>query len=170
MTILLLGFKESGDVTAMEPFYHEMVRRGFKPNCMTYNIRIDAYYKKGCLGDGLRLLEEMERLHCLPTLETITTLIHGAGVQRYKFRNGIDGRDGAKADKVRWRYVSHDVLRNDEGEWHRGCLRAYDKMSKRNFVPKSRTVVMLMKFFCENQHLQQGLHLWDYLVQKGQCR
>ncbi|KAE8698571.1 Pentatricopeptide repeat-containing protein [Hibiscus syriacus] len=82
MNILLLGFKESGDVTAMELFYHEMVRRGFNPNGMTYNIRIDAYCKKGCLGDGLRLLEEMERLHCLPTLETITTLIHGAGVAR----------------------------------------------------------------------------------------
>ncbi|KAJ7963583.1 Pentatricopeptide repeat-containing protein [Quillaja saponaria] len=82
MNILLLGFKESGDVTAVELFYHEMVKRGFKPNSITYNIRIDAYCKKGCFGDGLRLLEEMERANCIPTLETITTLIHGAGVAR----------------------------------------------------------------------------------------
>ncbi|KAF5931696.1 hypothetical protein HYC85_027867 [Camellia sinensis] len=80
MNILLLGFKESGDVTAVELFYHEMVRRGFKPNNVTYNIRIDAYCKKGCFGDGLRLLTEMEGVNCLPTIETITTLIHGAGV------------------------------------------------------------------------------------------
>lgn len=80
MNILLLGFKESGDVTAVELFYHEMIRRGFKPNSVTYNIRIDAYCKKGCFGDGLRLLEEMEKANCPPTLETITTLIHGAGV------------------------------------------------------------------------------------------
>lgn len=86
MNILLLGFKESGDVTAMELFYHEMTRRGFKPNSATYNIRIDAYCKKRCFGDGLRLFEEMERVHCLPTLETITTLIHGAGIVRNMFK------------------------------------------------------------------------------------
>ncbi|KAL7187323.1 hypothetical protein ACSBR1_037398 [Camellia fascicularis] len=73
MNILLLGFKELGDVTAVELFYHEMVQRGFKPNNVTYNIRIDAYCKKGCFGDGV---------NCLPTIETITTLIHGAGVAR----------------------------------------------------------------------------------------
>lgn len=60
MNILLLGFKESGDITAVELFYHEMVRRGFKPNSVTYNIRIDVYCKKGRVGDALRLLEEME--------------------------------------------------------------------------------------------------------------
>ncbi|PIN15649.1 hypothetical protein CDL12_11703 [Handroanthus impetiginosus] len=82
MNILLLGFKESGDITAVELFYHEMVRRGFKPNNVTYNIRIDAYCKKGHFGDALRLLEEMECAGCSPTMETITTLIHGAGLVR----------------------------------------------------------------------------------------
>lgn len=82
MNILLLGFKESGDVTAVELFYHEMVRRGFTPNSVTYNIRIDTFCKKGHFGDALRLFEEMERVNCLPTLETITTLIHGAGLAR----------------------------------------------------------------------------------------
>ncbi|PKI68108.1 hypothetical protein CRG98_011704, partial [Punica granatum] len=81
--ILLLGFKESGDVTAVEFFYHEIIRRGFKPNSVTYDIRIDVYCKKGCLGDALRLFEEMERVKDFkPTVKTITTLIHGAGVAR----------------------------------------------------------------------------------------
>ncbi|CAL2237401.1 unnamed protein product [Prunus armeniaca] len=82
MNILLLGFKESGDITAVELFYHELVKRGFEPNIITYNIRIDAYCKKGCFADGLRLFEGMERENLSPTLETITTLIHGAGVAR----------------------------------------------------------------------------------------
>ncbi|GLU10828.1 hypothetical protein SLE2022_276090 [Rubroshorea leprosula] len=82
MNILLLGFKESGDITAMELFYHEMVRRGFKPNSVTYNVRIDAYCKKRRFGDALRVFEEMEKVNCLPTMETITTLIHGAGLAR----------------------------------------------------------------------------------------
>ncbi|KAE9605085.1 putative tetratricopeptide-like helical domain-containing protein [Lupinus albus] len=82
MNILLLGFKESGDVTSVELFYHEMVRRGFSPDSVTYNIRIDAYCKKKCFGDGLRLLEEMEGRNFAPTIETITTLIHGAGLVR----------------------------------------------------------------------------------------
>lgn len=80
MNILLLGFKESGDVTSVELFYHEMIRRGFKPDTVTYNIRIDSYCKRGRFLDGLRLLEEMEQVNCVPTLRTITTLIHGAGI------------------------------------------------------------------------------------------
>ncbi|KAH9608174.1 hypothetical protein KSS87_013268 [Heliosperma pusillum] len=82
MNILLLGFRESGDITSVELFYHEMVKRGFKPNGITYNIRIDAYCKRGCLGDGLRLLHEMQSVNQLPTLETVTTLIHGAGIAK----------------------------------------------------------------------------------------
>ncbi|CAL5191230.1 unnamed protein product [Lathyrus oleraceus] len=80
MNILLLGFKESGDVTSVELFYHEMVKRGFSPDSVTYNIRIDAYCKKGRFGDGLCLLEEMESKKFVPSVETITTLIHGAGL------------------------------------------------------------------------------------------
>ncbi|GAB2230389.1 hypothetical protein Droror1_Dr00014652 [Drosera rotundifolia] len=82
MNILLLGFKESGNVETVELFYHEMVKRGFKPNTVTYNIRIDGYCKKRCFGDGLKLLQQMENATCSPTLETITTLIHGAGLVR----------------------------------------------------------------------------------------
>ncbi|XP_038876095.1 pentatricopeptide repeat-containing protein At3g61360 [Benincasa hispida] len=84
MNLLLLGFKESSDVTAVELFYHEMIRRGFKPNAVTYSIRIDAYCKRGYFVDGLRVFEEMERAKLEPTLETITTLIHGAGVAKDK--------------------------------------------------------------------------------------
>ncbi|XP_022158599.1 pentatricopeptide repeat-containing protein At3g61360 [Momordica charantia] len=82
MNLLLLGFKESSDITAVELFYHEMIRRGFKPNAVTYSIRIDAYCKRGCFSDGLRVFEEMERAKFEPTVETITTLIHGAGVAK----------------------------------------------------------------------------------------
>ncbi|GJV13409.1 pentatricopeptide repeat-containing protein [Tanacetum coccineum] len=80
MNILLLGFKESGDVTSVELFYHDMIRRGFSPDTVTYNIRIDSYSKQGRFEDGLRLLKEMEHMNCFPTLRTITTLIHGAGI------------------------------------------------------------------------------------------
>ncbi|XVE89304.1 hypothetical protein DITRI_Ditri19aG0191800 [Diplodiscus trichospermus] len=206
LNILLLGFKESGNITAMELFYHEMVRRGFKPNSMTYNIRIDAYCKKGCLGDGLRLLEEMEQVHCVPTLETITTLIHGAGIARNipKARQLFD-------DEIPRRNLQHDVgaynamisslirskdinsaielmdgmerkqIVHDGVTYHtlflgmmklrgiEGVCELYYKMIERNFIPKTQTVVMLMKYFCENQHLDMGLNLWDYLVQQGHC-
>nr|KAJ0187854.1 hypothetical protein LSAT_V11C900491760 [Lactuca sativa] len=80
MNILLLGFKESGDVTSVELFYHEMIQRGFKPNIVTYNIIIDSYCKRGRFLDGLKLLEEIEQANYLPTLKTLTTLIHGAGI------------------------------------------------------------------------------------------
>lgn len=205
MNILLLGFKESGDVTAVELFYHEMVRRGFKPNNVTYNIRIDAYCKKGCLGDALRLFEEMDQLHLLPTTETITTLIHGAGVARnvIKARQLFDEiqKRGFPADTgvynafmsciIRCRDVKSAAALMDEMKekgiqldnvtYHTmlwGLIRSkninavfelYQKMIDRKFVPKMRTVVALMKFFCENRRLDLGLNLWSYIVMKGHC-
>ena len=45
----------------------------------------------------------------------------------------------------------------------------YDKMMKKNFVPKARTAVMLMKFFCENRQPDLGLNLWCYLLERGHC-
>ncbi|KAF3452651.1 hypothetical protein FNV43_RR03084 [Rhamnella rubrinervis] len=205
MNILLLGFKESGDVTAVELFYHEMVRRGFKPNIVTYNIRIDAYCKKGCFGDGLRLLEELEQANMLPTLETITTLIHAAGIVRnpIKARQLFDeislrnlhpdtgAYNALMSSFFRCRDVGSAVALMDEMEkkhidydymtYHTvffGLMRTtgfdsvsqlYNKMVERNFVPKTRTVVMLMKYFCQNCRIDLGLHFWEYLLDKGYC-
>lgn len=205
MNILLLGFKEAGDITAVELFYHELARRGFKPNSITYNIRIDAYCKRGCFADALRLFEEMERANLSPTLETITTLIHGAGVVRNPIKaqqlfdeihlrnllpdtgaynalmsSLIRSKDVQSAvalmDEMEEKHIKHDhmtyhtmfhgLMRTSGIE---GASDLYYKMVDRNFVPKPRTVVMLIKFFCENHHLDLGLHLWGYLVEKGYC-
>nr|GEZ17097.1 pentatricopeptide repeat-containing protein At3g61360 [Tanacetum cinerariifolium] len=78
--ILLLGFKESGDVTSVELFYHSMIRRGFSPDTIMYNIKIDSYSKQGSFEDGLHFLNEMEHMNCFPTLRTVRNLIYGAGV------------------------------------------------------------------------------------------
>ncbi|EXB76301.1 hypothetical protein L484_025659 [Morus notabilis] len=42
-------------------------------------------------------------------------------------------------------------------------------MVQNNFVPKTRTVVVLMKLFCANSRVDLGLHLWEYLMGKGYC-
>ncbi|PWA97920.1 Pentatricopeptide repeat-containing protein [Artemisia annua] len=57
-----------------------MIRWGFPPNTVTYDIRIDSYSKQGRFEDGLSHLTEMEHMNYVPTLQTITTLIHGAGI------------------------------------------------------------------------------------------
>lgn len=205
MNILLLGFKESGDVTSVELFYHEMLKRGFSPDRVTFNIRIDAYCKKGCFGDALRLLEEMERRNFAPAIETITTLIHGAGLARNKEKawrlfNEIPLRNlvadtGAYnaliATLVRTRDVELASLLLDEMVEKRieldsvtyhtmflGLMRSrgiegvselYQKMTQRNYIPKTKTVVMLMKYFCQNHRLDLSVCLWKYLVEKGYC-
>ncbi|KAK7303420.1 hypothetical protein RJT34_14326 [Clitoria ternatea] len=205
MNILLLGFKESGDVTSVELFYHEMIRRGFIPDCVTYNIRIDAYCKKGCFGDALRLLEEMETRKFEPTIETMTTLIHGAGLVRntgkaWQLFNEIPLRN-LVADTgvynalitvlVRTRDIESALSLMDEMvekhiELHSvtyhtvflGLMRSrgiedvselYQKMTQRDSVPKTRTVVMLIKYFCQNYRLDLALGLWKYLLEKGYC-
>lgn len=205
MNILLLGFKESGDITSVELFYHEMVKRGFKPNNITYNIRIDAYCKTGCFGDGLRLLQEMESTNCLPTLETVTTLIHGAGIARNltrawelfnelptrklcpdvgaynamisvlvrcrKVESAIDLMNGMEEeciapDGITYHTLFHGLMKSGGIEAVRGF---YQKMVMKNFVPETRTTVMLMKFFCGSRHVDLGLNLWNYLMEKGSC-
>ncbi|CAH9098815.1 unnamed protein product [Cuscuta epithymum] len=206
MNILLLGFKEAGNVTSVELFYHEMIRRGFKPNYVTYNIRIDAYCKKGRLGDALRLLKEMESVnHCLPTLQTMTTLIYGAGIARNiskarelfheipKRNLTIDvcaynallssllrSRDIKAAvelmEEMDEKKICHDHLTYHTMFWGlirlkdvHGVYGLYNKMTEQGFLPKTRSVVMLIKFFCENQNIDLGLSFWNYLLVKGQC-
>ncbi|KAF4359937.1 hypothetical protein CsatB_025785 [Cannabis sativa] len=205
MNILLLGFKESGDTTAVELFYHEMIARGFKPNVVTYNIRIDVYCKTGCFGDGLRLLEEMQRSNLSPTLGTITTLIHGAGIARNpimarKLFDELPARNlfpdsgaynalmsslircknvqaaATLMDEMKEKHIILDymtyhtmffgLIRKKDFE---GVFQLYEKMTERKFVPKTRTVVMLMKVYCENCRIDLGLHLWGYLVENGYC-
>ncbi|KAK7340512.1 hypothetical protein VNO77_21218 [Canavalia gladiata] len=205
MNILLLGFKESGDVTSVELFYHEMVRRGFSPDGVTYNIRIDAYCKKGCFGDALRLVEEMERRNISPTIETLTTLIHGAGLVQNRGKalqlfNEILSRNlvadtGAynalitalvRTKDIEYALSLMDVMVEkhielDSVTYHtmflglmrlrgiEGVSELYQKMTQRKFVPKTRTVVMLMKYFCQNYRLDLSVCLWKYLVEKGYC-
>ncbi|KAL9259186.1 Pentatricopeptide repeat-containing protein [Drosera capensis] len=81
-TLARMEKDDSGNMESVELFYHEMVKRGFKLNTVTYNIRIDGYCEKRCFGDGLKLLRQMENANCSPILETITTLIQGAGLVR----------------------------------------------------------------------------------------
>ncbi|KAJ0984203.1 hypothetical protein J5N97_002559 [Dioscorea zingiberensis] len=205
MNILLLGFKDSGNVMAMDLFYHEMVMRGFEPNVASYNIRMDAYCKKGRFSDALEVLEEMKRKHCVPTLETFTTLIHGAGV----VRNAVRAREmfdemlerGLSPDIATYNALLSSFLRcrdlnsamelmckmeekgiglDDVSYYTMFCAlkrfgevekvyKLHGKMVERNFVPKMRTVVMLMKFFCEDRRPDLGLELWEYMVDKGFC-
>ncbi|KAL5977785.1 hypothetical protein ACLOJK_036808 [Asimina triloba] len=204
MNILLLGFKDSGDITAVELFYHEMIVRGFKPNVITYNIRIDAYCKKGCLSDALRVVEEMEGQGLLPTLETITTLIHGASIARNPLRAGrlfdeISARN-LVADTGAYNALMGSLVRSgnskgaldlmdemeqkgighDEVTYYTAFLglknlgvgavcELYRRMVDKGVFPRMRTVVMLMKFFCENRRSDLGLDLWRYMVGKGCC-
>ncbi|KAK9097395.1 hypothetical protein Sjap_022892 [Stephania japonica] len=203
--ILLLGFKESGDVMAVELFYNEMVRRGFKPNVVSFSIRIDAYCKKGSVGDGLRLVEEMERLNLMPTLEIFTTLIHGAGIARNislarelfdeipkrklapdigaynalmgcyvrcrDVKSGLSLMNETEENGVRLDHVSYHTLFLGLKRSHgmEGVYMVYQRMVERKFVPKMYTVVMLMKFFCENRRADLGLELWRFLVDRGCC-
>lgn len=203
--ILLLGFKESGNILAMELFYHEMVRRGFKPNSVSYNIRIDAYCKKADLFAASRVAEEMEAAGFEMKAETLTTLIHGACIAWNPIRarqlfeeiknrkivpdvgvyNALLGsyvregdlkggfglvaemeEKGIACDDITYHTLIKGMRKFGEVE---DVVSVYRKMVEIGFVPKMRTVVMLMKLFCESGRCDLGLELWDYMVGKGCC-
>ncbi|CAH8389129.1 unnamed protein product [Eruca vesicaria subsp. sativa] len=207
MNILLLGFKEAGDVTATELFYHEMVKRGFRPNSVTYGIRIDGFCKKRNFGEALRLFEEMDRGEIEPTLQILTTLIHGAGVARNKIKarqlfdeipergfaydcgaynafmsalmrcRDVSGamlvmkemeEKGIEPDSVTFHSMFIGMMKCKEFGFDAVC-ELYYKMKGRCLVPKTPTVVMLMKLFCLNGEVNLGLDLWKYMLEKGYC-
>ncbi|CAN6978777.1 pentatricopeptide repeat-containing protein At3g61360 [Brassica rapa] len=207
MNILLLGFKEAGDVTATELFYHEMVKRGFEPNSVTYGVRIDGFCKKRNFGEALRLFEEMGRGKVEVTLQIVTTLIHGAGVVRNKVKarqlfdeiperglkvdcgaynalmstlmrcGDVSGamvlmkemeEKGIEADSVTFHSVFIGMMKSKEFGFD-GVCELYQKMKGRSLVPKTPTVVMLMKLFCQNGEVNLGLDLWKYMLEKGYC-
>ncbi|XP_020090391.1 pentatricopeptide repeat-containing protein At3g61360 [Ananas comosus] len=206
LNTLLLGFKESRNLHALDLFYHDMLLRGFRPDSVTYCIRIDAYCKKGRFSDALELFDEMAaKQNCSPTVETITTLIYGAGIvknpsaARRLFdemgergltpdrgaHNALMGayarvRDltsamaimgemeqkGIGVDDVSYNTMFCGFKRVGDLE---GLWKLYKRMLEREFVPRTRTVMLLMKVFCENGRPDLGLELWDYLVGKGSC-
>ncbi|KAI4368068.1 hypothetical protein MLD38_016672 [Melastoma candidum] len=147
----------------------------------------------------------MERAGCLVTVQTMTTLIHGAGVARNVIKarelfkrvhdrnmepdtgcynammstvirlRDIDGalslmdemvEKGIKHDNMTYHTMYLGLMKSKGVE---SVCELYHKMIDRNFVPKTRTVVMLMKFFCINCRFDMGLHLWEYTVTKGHC-
>ncbi|XP_050385659.1 pentatricopeptide repeat-containing protein At3g61360 isoform X2 [Argentina anserina] len=166
MNILLLGFKEAGDITSVELFYHELARRGFAANNITYNIRIDAYCKRGCFADGLRLFEEMERANLSPSLETITTLIHGAGF----VRNPIKARQLFDEIHVR-------NMRPDTGAYNAlissliRCKDVQSAVALMNDMDEKHIKHDHMTYHTMFSGLMRtsGLQLWGYLVEKGYC-
>ncbi|CAH1444278.1 unnamed protein product [Lactuca virosa] len=173
MNILLLGFKESGDVTSVELFYHEMIRRGFKPNIVTYNIRIDSYCKRGIAHNttyAQQLFDEIPKRNLLPD----------SGVYNALMNAFIRSRDIDSATKLMDEMEANNLL-HDNITFHTmfsglmkstgidGVLELYHKMISRNFVPKSETVVMLMKLFCKNHEVDDAMGFWRYLIDKGYC-
>ncbi|GFZ08334.1 tetratricopeptide repeat (TPR)-like superfamily protein [Actinidia rufa] len=168
MNILLLGFKESGDVTAVELFYHEMVRRGFKPNTVTYSIRIDAYCKKGVarnITKARELFDEMLVRKLRPDIGAYNALLSGL-VRSRDLKSAAVLMDemeekGIGHDNITYHTIFFALMRSGNSD---SVFELYDKMVKRNFVPKTRTVVMLMKFFCENRRPDLGLSLWGLSI------
>lgn len=205
MNVLLLGFKETKNVFAMDLFYHEAVVRGFKADAVSYNIRIDAYCKKGRFQTAMELLEEMSDRGFAVTVETMTTLIQGASIARKPvvarrlfdelvgrnlvvdtgaynalisvFARTKDMKSGVELmDEMEEKGIDHDDVTYYtmyEGIQKFGCiddvLKLYKRMTNKNFVPKTRTVIMLMKYFCQNRRSDLGLQLWGYMIEKGCC-
>ncbi|KAJ6849173.1 putative pentatricopeptide repeat-containing protein [Iris pallida] len=206
LNTLLLGFKEAGNLLAFDVFFHDAVLRGFSPDVVTYNIRIDAYCKMNRFGFALALYRELLlRDDLSPTVETLTTLVHGAGIMKdpAKARQLFDEipERGLVVDRGAYNALMGALVRggdfagavklSDEMEEKgfglddvsyytlfcglrkkgdlEGVCGLYRKMAGKGLVPRVRTVMLLMKFFCESKRCDLGLELWEYLVERGCC-
>ncbi|KAL3741435.1 hypothetical protein ACJRO7_016990 [Eucalyptus globulus] len=173
MNILLLGFKESGDVTSVELFYHEMVRRGFKPNTVTYNTVTTLIHGAGVarnLTKAKELFDGIFTRNMQPDTAAYNAMISALIKAKY-VKAAIALMDEMEAkqighDNMTYHTMFFGLMKSKEID---EVCELYNKMVERNFVPKTRTVVMLMKYFCINGQVDLGLRLWEYLVGKGHC-
>ncbi|GJR45298.1 pentatricopeptide repeat-containing protein [Tanacetum coccineum] len=51
------------DVTSVKLFYHDMIRRGFSLDTVTYNIRIESYSKQGISHYTTKAQELFDEIH-----------------------------------------------------------------------------------------------------------
>ncbi|XP_073138640.1 pentatricopeptide repeat-containing protein At3g61360-like [Henckelia pumila] len=164
MNILLLGFKESGDVTAVELFYHEMVRRGFTPNNVTYNIRIDAYSKKGHFGDALRLFEEMERVNLLAHIRNHNHIDTWSGIKGCHLCCGLDGRDGSRGielDNVTYHTMFLGLMRVDLG------LDLWNYLVKKGQCPHNHALNLLVTGLCSRGRVEEAFDCCKQMLVRG---
>ncbi|KAM0939289.1 putative tetratricopeptide-like helical domain superfamily [Dioscorea sansibarensis] len=184
LNTLLLGFKEVGDVTALNLFYNEMIVRGFEPDVVSFNIRIDAYCKKGRFFDALKVFDEMAKRDLSPTLQTLTTLVYGSGIAGdlskarelfdEMFERGLDVDRGAYNALISCHMrvgnlkggmavmdemvekgielddVSYYTVLSGLKKFEDVC-EVYGRMIRNGFVPRMRTVMLLMKVFRNNK-------------------
>ncbi|KAG7594152.1 Reverse transcriptase RNA-dependent DNA polymerase [Arabidopsis thaliana x Arabidopsis arenosa] len=162
MNILLVGFKEAGDVTATELFYHEMIlttlihgsgvarnkikarqlfdeipKGGLTPDCGAYNALMSSLMKCGDVSGAIKVMKEMEEKGIEPDSVTLHSMFIG-------------------------------MMKSKEFGFN-GVCEYYHKMKERCLVPKTPTVVRLMKLFCQNGEVNLGLDLWKYMLEKGYC-
>nr|GEY51426.1 hypothetical protein [Tanacetum cinerariifolium]GEY51440.1 hypothetical protein [Tanacetum cinerariifolium] len=174
--ILLLGFKESGNVTSVELFYHDMIRRGFSPYTITYNIRIDSYSKQGGFEDGhntTKALELFDEIHD-------RNLVPDSGVYNVLINAYIRSGNVMSATRVMNEMEENNIL-PDHFTFHtmfsglinssgiNGVLPLYYQMIGKNFVPKTPTVVMLMTLFCKNLEVNKALGFLRRVQEGFQC-
>ncbi|GJR90750.1 pentatricopeptide repeat-containing protein [Tanacetum coccineum] len=57
------GSWSRGDVTSVKLFYHDMIRRGFSLDTVTYNIRIESYSKQGISHYTTKAQELFDEIH-----------------------------------------------------------------------------------------------------------
>lgn len=151
--------------------FEEMTRR--ENHEITIKIVTTLIHGAGIVQNPLaarKLFDEMGERGLTPDRGAYNALM-GVYVRARDMRSAMEVMEDMEMKEIDPDDVSYNTLfcglkrTNDlDGIW-----KLYRKMVQTNFLPRTRTTMILMKTFCENGRPDLGLQMWDYLVSKGCC-
>ncbi|XP_065876979.1 pentatricopeptide repeat-containing protein At3g61360 [Euphorbia lathyris] len=150
--------------------FEEMERANCEPSLETITTLVHG---AGLVRNALKareLFDEIFKRNFLPDAGVYNALI-SSYIKCREIKSAMSLMDEMEEkhivhDNVTYHTIFFGLMRQKDIE---GVCDLYQRMVSKKFVPKTRTVVMLMKFFCVNNKVDLGLRFWYYLLERGYC-
>ncbi|GMQ02979.1 hypothetical protein CsSME_00048969 [Camellia sinensis var. sinensis] len=154
---LLSSLVRCRDMESATGLMDEMEEKGIEHDNITYHTMFFGLMKSKNLDSVSELFDKMTKENFVPKTRTVVMLM--------KFF--CANYQPVEHDNITYHTMFFGLMKSKNLD---SVSELFDKMTKENFVPKTRTVVMLMKFFCANYQPDLGLNLWGYLLERGRCQ
>ncbi|KAL2931191.1 hypothetical protein RDABS01_036601 [Bienertia sinuspersici] len=130
----------------------EMVKEGLKPELITFNILLDAFYKKKGFLDGEKLWVLMEKYDVVPDIRSYNARLYGL-VSEKKIQEAVDlvqemVSKGMQLDGFTYNILFDGLCR--DGKHMEEVKRWYNEMMKTKCPPTRLTFATLLTFACDN--------------------
>ncbi|GJR81053.1 pentatricopeptide repeat-containing protein [Tanacetum coccineum] len=167
--ISIYAHRFRGDVTSVKLFYHDMIRRGFSLDTVTYNIRIESYSKQGIshyTTKAQELFDEIRDRYLVPDSGVYNALINayirsGNVMSATRVINEME-ENNILPDHVTFHTMFYRVNKITSGI--KRCFTPLSPKDQLKLVPETqRSNVMTL---CLQNHEVNEALVWRYLMKE----